>query len=333
MNQWMKTMATRALAAVATTVLVTSLAAGGAMAQSNAATSGMLLEPSQLTESVRADLLSQIDASRTTNAQAFESVSMLMSQAEELNRKHRARAFPFSRSFRALKADGVLPLIEVVAFSGRSRGSLDDAGWDALRAGALQALGESRDLRARPVIEAVLRGNETSYQVVRAAAAAIGEYGDDAAVATLIEMSQVSGAKQNAILDGMGHCRRAAIAGHLSGVLAARPQGIEGMRLMESLRDSANSWAWDTPAVQSHGDEELATRQTATQALLSAYVDYDGQLRTTALKAILVVDHPDTATYIEQAKAAVAADADKVKALEYLTQRFANNPLHRLQRR
>jgi hypothetical protein len=289
---------------------------------------GIALDASQLAPQVRETLTAQIEAGRVALPEAYRMVGEIARNAEELDASKRGRFFPYSRMFSRLGADGVLPLIELLAFQGRERFGLSEAGWVGLRAGAIQALGEQRDSRARPVLEAILANEQSEYPIARAAAGAVGAYADDAAVNTLIRMAMSSSPNRLAIIEGMGECSRLPVAEFLVAELESRPAGEAAKVVIEALRDAANAWGWETPAVRVHAEEEDAVRGLAARALMSAFVAYaDPQLRSTARKALFTVAWRDTAQLIASARAAHPADAALASELDKLARMMAKSPI------
>lgn len=316
-------------ASAAALALGLSMLAPHASAQTAGASDarGILMPSDALTEGLRTSLVEQIATARAADPLAFAAVSEQVEHVDDLDRLRRGRYIPFSRSFRALGERGVLPLIELVAFKGPSRESMSDIAWDSMRASALQALGETQDPRARPIIESVLRGSETNAHVLRNAAAALGAYEDDAAAATLIELAAANTSRSEAIIAGMGECHRAPIATFLASQVTRRPQEQAAKDLFEALSDVGNAWAWKTARVQVHASEQMAVRTTAMHALLDAMVNYDGYLRGQARKALFVVNHPETVQRLEALKAQHATDAALLKELDRAIRMILDNPI------
>jgi hypothetical protein len=92
---------------------------------------------------------------------------------------------------------------------------------------------------------------------------------------------------------------------------------------VKSLGHVGSAWAWKTLADRS---DEAASRETAARALVTAFVQYDGEVREAAAKALLVVDDSHTVALIEAARR--GAPADVALALDELARRVANNPTH-----
>ena len=119
----------------------------------------------------------------------------------------------------------------------------------------------------------------------------------------------------------MGDCRRIRITEALASHLRSTNDEEVARAVARSLGRAGNAWAWKTVADKS---EEARIRETAARALVDAYVRRDGEARTAASNALMVVDAPETPALIAQAKKGAPADA--IKALDALAERFARNP-------
>ena len=91
---------------------------------------------------------------------------------------------------------------------------------------------------------------------------------------------------------------------------------------MSALGHVGSAWAWQTLADRS---QEAASREIAARALVSAYVQYAGDARDAAERALLVVDEQHTDALIEAARR--GASTDVALALDELARRFARNPM------
>jgi hypothetical protein len=113
------------------------------------------------------------------------------------------------------------------------------------------------------------------------------------------------------------------IAHTLADRLRGKPDDATAKHVVKSLGQVGNAWAWKTLA--DRGDEPAA-RETAAKALVAAYVQYGGEVREAAAKALLVVDDAHTTTLVEAARR--GASPDVALALDELAQRLASNPTH-----
>ena len=293
------------------------LMSGGLMAQTQVADT---LDTSLLAPASRTVFAQEIEQARTLHASAFENVQDIVDRAAEIDRTKRGRLAPFTLFFKRAGDDTLFALIEQVAFQPTARGELRDSAWIALQSGLLEAIGRHRDARAIPVLEAVLRGEETEFYIIQAAASALGKIANNQSVEILMELANLRGDKQIAILAGMGSCRRAAVAAFLAEKLNQSTSMRQADILVHSLEEVGNEWAWETPAIRVYAEEEEATRSIAAQALLHAYMRFDDSVRTRIATALMVVGHSDTPSLIHAANAK-ASKEDKMM-LEGLLQRF-----------
>jgi RNase P/RNase MRP subunit POP5 len=226
---------------------------------------------------------------------------------------------------KGLGATALFPMLAEVSVDASPRGDLSESAWTAWRVGLLEAVGMLRDPRSEPVLRAVLDSPETNFAVVKAAAEALGRVGSDAAAAKLVAMAKAKGPKQAAVMAGMGECRRTKVAEALAAAIGARPDDATAKLLLRSLGNVGSAWAWKTPVIAASG-EEAAVRSAAAKALVGAFVAYEGEARSDATSAILVVDEASTPALIAAAKQKASPEARA--ALDALAARFAKSPLH-----
>jgi hypothetical protein len=273
----------------------------------------------------RTELVAKISKARVAEPAAFTVIARTPELAVEMDKNKRGRFAPVGRHLRRLGKPALLPMLEMLAVQGPRQGNLTDSAWLALRVGLIEAVGAQREAIAQPVLRAILDG-ETDYWVVRAAAEAIGRYGDDAAAKTLIGLAANAGPKQLAVLSAIGDCRRRVVAEALADMVRKSLDAKQAKLVIDALGDVGNSWAWKTPSVSKYG-EETSVRGTAAKALVAAFVKHQGSLRGQAQKAILLVDDASTPSLIAQARS--GAPPATQAALDQLAQKFANNPLRR----
>ncbi len=289
---------------------------------------GLLLRMEQIPTFERNQLKKQIQAARKKHPAIFKAVEHIQDRAAILDATKKGRFAAISPKFKALGREALLPMINMLAFSARPRGHISSKAWTALRAGLLEAVGDLRDPLARPVLIAILESNTTDLNIIRAAAEALGKLGEDQDAAKLIELSRRKGLKQNAILAGMGTCRRESIAQTLAALLGKRPKAAMARPIIDALGEIGSAWVWKTPALKhskSHG-EESSIRLLAAKALVKAFVDYKEQeLKQAAADALLLVDEKITPRLITSAKR--GAKAGIASELDALAQRFSQNPI------
>lgn len=287
---------------------------------------GAVLSPDRLVAAERSALEQSIIAERVSKPVAFETLARLRQDLPALDADKRGRAVPVAAILKGMGKDALLPMLNEIAFAGRARDNLTDSAWNAWRVGLVEAVGFLRDGRSAPVLTAILDGSDTDFDLIRAAAGALGKLGTDAAAQKLVTMSRQKNSKQLAILAGMGHCRRAAVVNELATALLAQPDAQTAQVVARALGDIGSAWAWKTPIVQASG-EENAVRSVAAKALVASYLRYQDDARSSIGKAVLMVDSPSTLALIEAEKK--SQSPERRILLEGLATRFQKSPLHR----
>lgn len=263
-----------------------------------------------------------IARARVRRPGAFRKIAGLPALAARLERHRRGRAIVLSPYLKALGRPALFPMLEMLAVDAPPRGPLSKRAWRDLRASVIEAVGMLRDPRAEPVLTATLEHN-SEPAIVRAAAVALGRLGDDASAARLVQLATTAGPKQDAVISGLGECRRLVAARALA-KLSSASSGSRELTVIRQLGNVGNSWAWQTPAVSKSGEGD-AVRAVAARALVQAFVQNTGQLRTKATTEILLVDHPSTPGLIAAARR--GASPALRAALDELAQRFAHDPV------
>jgi HEAT repeat protein len=284
---------------------------------------GVVIAPERLPTNVRLQLASEIEEARNAQPAAFSAVATIQNRMPELEAHKRGRYANVGPLLKTIGPSALLPMLELIAFDGPTRGDLSESAWTAFRSGLLEAVGVLRDPRAGPVLRAVLEGNEREFHVLRSAAEALGYLGDDSSAAKLVEIARTRGPKQEAVLAGMGSCRRLSVAEALASELATHPAAGSAEYVVKSLGEVGNAWAWKTPGASAKS-EERAVRETAARALVAAFVSYGEPVRQAASNALMVVDDPSTPTLIQAAQQ--GASPDVAAALTALGARFQRNP-------
>lgn len=289
---------------------------------------GVALAPSALDAKSRKGLADDIADAKRNRPAVFARVGSLRLKMAELDDEKRGRLASVSPILKAMGPEALMPMLEELAFDAAPQGKLTDSAWLAWRVGLLEALGALRDARSASVAEAILAGPNTDGPVMRAAAQALGKLNTVEAANQLIALLPTADVDtRDAILAGMGHCRRALVAERLAYELSQANRD-QVLVLARALGDVGNAWAWRTPFVQATG-EEGQVRGVAAEALVDAFVvHHDARLLKRHLtQAILVVDHDATPTLI--AKARAGADATLDAALDELLARFDRSPLRK----
>lgn len=280
------------------------------------------IDAAKLAPQTRTELRSKIAKARVTDAATFREVRDIVAHARQADQRARGRKAPVAHHLARLGSKALFPMLELVAFE-TSPLSPNEAAADraSVQRDLVEAIGLLKDARALPVLVAVL-AKESDFKTIRTAAEAIGRLDSDEAASTLVSaLGKASGERATAILAGMGACHRAVISRTLAGRLTARPDETTARHLVKSLGHVGNAWAWKT--LSERGDE-LAARETAAKALVTAYVQYTGEVREGAAKALLVVDDPHTVALIEGARR--GASRELALELDELARRVASNP-------
>ncbi|MFH1529257.1 MAG: hypothetical protein ABIK09_00840 [Pseudomonadota bacterium] len=277
---------------------------------------GVLVSPEDLDPAARDSLRAEIDAARSATPEAFQRFVALRARVPEIDTSKRGRLPAFLPSLIAMGPDGLLPMLQEIAFDAPERGDLVDTAWLGWRASLLEAVGKLRDPRAAPVLKAVVAHGPAQLLITSAAAAAVGKLLSDEAAGWLVEALAASeGERRLGILRGLGSCRRIVAVEALAAALRARPPAGEAHILAKSLGDAGSSWAWRTPVVAASGEED-AVRREAARALAEVWPAYEGQAQKKIGHALLVVDHPDTAALLrgalESSTAATMAAGQKL---------------------
>jgi HEAT repeat protein len=285
---------------------------------------GVVLDKSQLGAAQLSYLQREIGKAKASHKTAFDQIAKAPTMAAEADELKRGPYASITRALAAVGPHAVMPIVEMLVVDGPPRGKMTDSAWTALRVSLIEALGLLRDARARGALTAIL-DKTSEHEVVRAAAEALGRIGDDTSAKVLATRVKRTGAKQLAILGGIGECRRSVAADALAAVVAKKPKDqAVVLGLIRALGAIGNSGAWKTAEVKKSG-EGTKVRSTAAKALVQLFVTSDGHLRTKAETMILVVDDPSTPALIAAAKQ--GASQDLVAALDALAARFQNHPV------
>jgi len=306
-----------------TSKLLSSLAAGLVLVAltGSARADGISLGARHLKVKDRTTLKAEIGKVRAANPAIFAKVAEAPKLAQEADEQKRGRAASITLSLTALGKDALFPMLEMLAVDGPTRGKSSESTWTTLRVGLIEAVGLTRDVRATPVLNAIL-DRESDFEVVRAAAEALGRIGDDASTKRLARLAVAPGAKQAAVVSALGECRRIKAASTLA-QLTQTTDETQLLVVVKSLGTVGNAWAWQTPEIQKSGEGDRV-RAIAARALLGVFVKNDGFVRSKAERALLVVNDPGTPALIAGAKQ--GASAELARALDALASKLAANP-------
>lgn len=269
-------------------------------------------------------LTKQIEGARKAHAAEFAAVKQLREEMPELDARKRGRIAPVGTTLDLLGPNAVWALMDDLIQDkpfANQRPSVRQ-GW---RIGVLHALGRLRNPVARPVLERVV-SQESDTWVLRTAAEALGKLQDQEAAEFLIKASAGEGARAEAVLEGMAHCRRLVVTEYLVSRIEQAKADSEKRALVESLRDHANAWAWKTDVVAASGEGEQV-RNLSAAALIRTYAK-EPQLEKELRKAILIVDSAESVALVQAEISKASAPAAKA-SLEDLLKALASNPLHK----
>jgi HEAT repeat protein len=283
---------------------------------------GLVITSKDLKVADRTALQTGIAKARAKHPAAFQRVAKAPQLARELDQQKRGRAATITLPLKAIGPEGLFPMLEMLALQAPKRGDLNDSAWTTLRVGLLEAVGELRDARSKPVLLAVI-SQEKKFEILRAAVEALGKLGDDDSTTRLVTLAKKPGTTQLAVLAGIGECRRSVVAKELARQSTTNDEAKLRV-VVDSLSDVGNSWAWKTPAV-AKVKEENEVRGIAATALVNVFVKRSGYVRDKAARALLVVDHPHTPKLLHVARA--HADPRTQKHIDDLLQKLANNPV------
>lgn len=257
-------------------------------------------------------LRASIAAARASDPAAFADVARLVARTPELDRKARGGKAAVALALAAMGPRAVMPLAELAL---DPPASLPREALVASKLDVVEALGILRDPRVAPVLVAWLeQGDDAS---ARAAAEAVARLDtDEAADALVLALGKAGGERSLAVLDGMGMCHRAKVAKALSDRLASADESTARV-IVKSLRRAASPWAW---ATLTRKDDESIVRDVATEALVGAFVRFDGETRSAAEKALVVVDDGRVARFVQTARE--RAPQDMKLALDGLGERL-----------
>lgn len=292
----------------------------------DAQAAGLEMDSSALSAATRSGLEQQIEQARGEVPLLFKAVGDIVRDAAAIDARARARGIPFTAQLKALGPRALMPMLEVVAFEAKIAKDVPASARAALRVGLLEAIGSIRDDRAVPVLTHVMTQSRDA-KIAQASVTALSRIGTDAAMtsvshfATTLHQAEPGGAREQAVLAGLHDCHREVAAHILVARYDAGADEATARIIVKSLGGVANAWAW---RALGNGPEYAATRSTAAEALVRAFVERPGAVRDAAAKAILVVDDPQTPTLLK--KAAAGAGEDTVRAIDELARRFAANP-------
>jgi HEAT repeat protein len=269
-----------------------------------------------------ADLRNDVARARTIDPRSFITVSGIVTHAPEANARARGRKAPVALYLAKLGPSALMPMLEMLAIDAPH--GIPEESATAVRRDLIEAVGLLKDVRALPVLSAILTDTSEDTETTRTVTEAVARIGtEEAATHILGALAASNGERARAIVAGMGECRRLRVAEALATQLRETHDDATARAAARSLGRSGNAWAWKT---LSDRGEESRIRTTAARALVDAYARREGEERDAASNALMVVDAPETPSLIAEAKR--TASPEVARALDALADRFARNPTH-----
>lgn len=260
-----------------------------------------------------ATLQKEVAAAKKTNPQAFAAVAQVRAQIASIDAKKRGRFAPVTPRLNSIP-NATWALAEAIALDGALDETLPQSAHIAWKSGLLEALGDLRDVKTEPVLLAALAA-ESSPEVIRSAADGLGRLGTDRAATALIASAGARrGAAREAVLAGMGSCRRVSVAGFLATQLSLSSFEKEQLALVKSLSVIGNEWALETPTGAPVKAEVPQLRALAAGALVKLFSEASGNVRQQASDAILIVNAPETKVLLAQVRVKDPAAVDALIA-------------------
>lgn len=272
-------------------------------------------------------VVAMVDTGRTEHPEAFLGLARIRASIPDLEAASRGRHAVVGPSIVGLGEGATAAILERLVLTDDGSTILSPTALAAWELGLIDSLGRIRDPRAAGVLDAVCRSPHVEPEVLRVAASALGRLETDSAAVTLVEASHATGDRGRAVLAGMGHCRRLVVARRLAEALPEQHEFDAHRDVARSLATVANSLVWRAELV-THPDEGEEIRSIATRALLFDFITRDEAERSTLVKALMVVDDPETNRLIDSQRA--SADPELLEALDDLQERLENNPVSRL---
>jgi len=255
----------------------------------------------------------EIAAAKKTTPGAFAAVAQVRAQLATLDAKKRGRFAPVTPRLNSI-ANATWALADALAFDGKLDEALPRSAHIAWQSGLLEALGDRREPRSEALLVAALQ-LELAPEVLRSAADGLGRLGTDGAAAALIaSATERRGASRDAVLAGMGTCRRASVSAFLATQLSRSTTEKEQLALVKALSVIGNEWALETPAGAPVKAEVPQLRAIAAGALVKLFSEASGNVRQQASDAILIVNAPETKVLLAQVRVKDPAAVDALIA-------------------
>ena len=287
---------------------------------------GALLCLSELPAHEAQRVIEIVSNGRAKHANAFEGVALVHAAMPEFDAAKRGRLAVVGPAFVGL-GDGAVPaILERIVLADQGREAWTPSARAAWQIGLLDGVGKLRDPRSAAVLEAVCRSTKVELESLKVASAALGRLETDSAAAVLVELSREPGERGQAILAGMGHCRRLLVVRRLAEALPEQTDAATHRDVARSLATAASAPVWRAGLVR-YPEEGREIRSLAARALFDDFVARSDDQRKALVTALLVVDQSATSGLLEQEK--TDADPALSAALDHLAKRLECNPISR----
>lgn len=299
---------------------VLALTLGGALlvTPAPARADGLALAAAELPEATRKTLVKDVATLKAAHPEVFDAVRDIAGIKPEVYKDFRRPEPLATLDLKRLGASALLPMLDALALQTPSL-TLSEKEKTAYVVGLLEASSVQRDSRSGPVYTAIFERKNQAAEVARAAGRAMGRVCGDADLASLKKHTAQTDTLRVHAIEGLGECRRKESAEHLATLLASAPDASAVELIAAALGSAGSSWAW-----KALGAPQAATAKvvqaTAAKALVGAYAKHPAA-RSSAKKALRMVEAPDVAAFIAAARG--AADAATQTALDTLAAALA----------
>jgi len=284
---------------------------------------GLLLDRASVDPQVMSRLDEEIAKARLETPGAFEQladvVSGLPDRPPSINR---GGLDPIARYLTPIGPDGLFPMLEMLVVRAPAAEELDPNLRKKLQIGLIDAVGALRDPRAAPILRQIVLADEIEIGARTIAALSITRLPVDYAITTLISILDNDDASleaRRAVYSVIGRCRRSFVADRLARDIYEKPDPETAALIVGALGDVGSKGAWWSIAFkeEERASEEEDTTRVATEAILWAFVHYQGQdIREKAARGLALTQHDSTQARIQEQRA--GADEELSAALDQL---------------
>ena len=281
---------------------------------------GLALDARGLSKADRAVLEHAVMADRLARPAAYDIAAVAKGCRPEGWMVARSPEPSCTRELRALGQAGLLPMLSALALDWQSHDFSADAVTRqkeerALTVALVDAVGQLRDVRARPVLHALWQkagADATQHTslgrqmtVARAVAEALGRLGGALELQALLNHLRPDDKLRTAAIAGLGTCKRQESAQALVGLLPQAKDSAEQAWIVQAMGAVASSWSWQAMGPTRRADG-VAVRTRVTEALLPLLATTQGANRERVVQSLQLADLPD----LTQRLATLRATAD-----------------------